>query len=82
MADTADIVREARKIDGLTVAVLVPNLRGAQNAIEAGAHKISIPFSVSETHSLNNVRRDHELVGEVRGQEGWVPLVGRVGCRP
>jgi len=68
MADTADVVREALTIEGLTVAVLVPNLRGAENAIAAGAHKISIPFSVSETHSLRNLRRSHEqVIDEVRG---------------
>ncbi len=60
MADTAEVVRAAREIPGLTVAVLVPNLHGAENAIAAGAHKISIPFSVSETHSLKNVRKNHE----------------------
>ncbi len=67
MADTADVVREALTVDGLNVAVLVPNLRGAQNAIAAGAHKISIPFSVSETHSLKNVRRNHDqMIDEVK----------------
>ena len=60
MADTAEVVEAALKIPGLTVAVLVPNLRGAENAIAAGAQKISIPFSVSETHSLKNVRKTHE----------------------
>ena len=64
MADTADVVAEAVKIPGLTVAVLVPNFRGAENAIKAGAHKISIPFSVSETHSLKNVRRTHDQMIE------------------
>ena len=60
MADTAEVVAAALDIPDLTVAVLVPNLRGAENAIAAGAHKISIPFSVSETHSLKNVRKTHE----------------------
>ena len=60
MADTAEVVKQAITIDGLQVAVLVPNFRGAENAVAAGAHKISIPFSVSETHSLRNVRRNHE----------------------
>ena len=64
MADTALVVEQALAIDGLQVAVLVPNFRGAENAIAAGAHKISIPFSVSETHSLKNVRRDHEQMFE------------------
>ncbi|MCH8479461.1 MAG: hydroxymethylglutaryl-CoA lyase [Wenzhouxiangella sp.] len=67
MADTAEIVAHARTIPGLTVAALVPNLIGARHAIAAGAHKISIPLSVSETHSLKNLRRSHEQVlDEVR----------------
>ena len=64
MADTADVVAQAVGIDGLQVAVLVPNYRGAENAVAAGAHKISIPFSVSETHSLKNVRKSHEQMLE------------------
>lgn len=67
LADTAEMVAHARTIPGLTVAVLVPNLKGAENAIKAGAHKISIPVSVSETHSLRNVRRTHaQMIDEVR----------------
>jgi len=67
MADTAEVVHSALAVDGLTVAVLVPNLRGAQDAIAAGAHKISIPFSVSETHSIRNLRRTHaQMLDEVR----------------
>jgi hydroxymethylglutaryl-CoA lyase len=62
LADTAEIVRYARTIPGLTVAVLVPNARGAADAIAAGAHKITLPLSVSETHSLANLRRTHEQV--------------------
>lgn len=37
--------------------VLAPNLRGVQNAYNAGAHKISIPVSVSDGHSMANVNR-------------------------
>ncbi|MFM7433502.1 MAG: hydroxymethylglutaryl-CoA lyase, partial [Gammaproteobacteria bacterium] len=59
LADTAELVRHARTIPGLTVAVLVPNLKGAEAAVAAGAHKITIPLSASETHSLKNVRRTH-----------------------
>lgn len=68
LADTAEVVAHARTLPGLTVAVLVPNLKGAQAAVQAGAHKITIPLSVSETHSLKNVRRTHEqMLDEVRG---------------
>jgi hydroxymethylglutaryl-CoA lyase len=62
LADTAQIVAHARTIPGLTVAVLVPNARGARAAIAAGAHKITLPLSVSETHSLANLRRTHDQV--------------------
>jgi hydroxymethylglutaryl-CoA lyase len=67
LADTALVVRHACTIPGLTVAVLVPNLRGAEAAVEAGAHKITLPLSVSETHSLKNVRRTHaQMLEEAR----------------
>ena len=67
LADTAEVVRHACRIPGLTVAVLVPNLRGAEAAVEAGAHKITLPLSVSETHSLKNVRRTHaQMLEETR----------------
>jgi len=67
LADTAEVVAFARTIPGLTVAVLVPNLKGAEAAVRAGAHKITIPLSVSETHSLKNVRRTHaRMLDEVR----------------
>jgi len=66
MADTAEIVRFATGLNGLVVAVLVPNLTGLKNAVEAGAHKVSIPFSMSETHSMKNVRKNHaEMLDEV-----------------
>jgi hydroxymethylglutaryl-CoA lyase len=77
MADTADIVRAATALPGLVVVALAPNLRGAQNAYAAGAHRINIPVSVSEGHSRANTNRTpFEQVAEVgrivqwmRGQE-------------
>lgn len=67
MADTAELVKYGCTLPGLTVAALVPNLRGAKAAIDAGAHKISIPVSASETHSLRNVNRTHkQMLAEVR----------------
>lgn len=67
LADTGEIVKFARTIEGLTVAALVPNFRGARDAVAARAHKISIPFSVSATHIQKNLRRTHdEMLQEVR----------------
>lgn len=67
LADTAELVAFARTLPSLRVAVLVPNARGAEAALAAGAHKITIPLSVSETHSLRNVRRSHaQMYEEIR----------------
>lgn len=64
LADTAQVVEYAVGIPGLTVAALVPNARGAENALAAGAHKITLPLSCSESHSLANLRKTHAQVIE------------------
>jgi hydroxymethylglutaryl-CoA lyase len=67
MADAAEVVRHALTLPGLTVMALVPNLRGAQAALAAGVHKLTIPVSASAAHSLANVRKTREeMIAEVR----------------
>lgn len=66
MADAAEVVRHALKLPGLTVMALVPNLRGAEAALAAGVHKLTLPVSASEAHSLANVRKTRqEMVEEL-----------------
>ncbi|MBP0597741.1 hydroxymethylglutaryl-CoA lyase [Herbaspirillum sp. LeCh32-8] len=68
MADIAEVVAYAKTIPGLHVTALVPNLKGAEKAFESGIHKITLPVSVSEPHSLSNIRKTHEqVIAEVRG---------------
>jgi hydroxymethylglutaryl-CoA lyase len=67
MADVAEVVRHALAKPGLTVMALVPNLRGAEAALAAGVHKLTIPVSASEAHSLANVRKTRaQMLDEVR----------------
>lgn len=67
MADCAEIVAFAKTLPGLNVVVLVPNARGAADAAAAGADAISIPFSMSQSHSIKNVRKDHPaMLEEIR----------------
>ncbi len=67
MADCAAVVAHALTIPNLRVAVLVPNLRYAEMAFAAGAHMITIPVSVSEPHSISNIRKNHaEIIADVR----------------
>ncbi len=82
LADTAAVVAHARSHPGLTVAVLVPNARGAEAAIAAGAHKLTLPLSASETHSLANLRRSHaQVLDEVRAVAAMVSALP-VDLRP
>lgn len=57
MADAAEVTEYAATFPGLTVAVLAPNLKGAENAVKAGANKITVPISVSESHNRANVNK-------------------------
>ncbi len=67
MADTAELVAFARTLPGLNVVALVPNARGAERAVAAGVHGMSIPFSMSDTHSQRNVRKSHpQMLAEIR----------------
>jgi hydroxymethylglutaryl-CoA lyase len=64
MADAAEVVRHALGHPGLTVMALVPNLRGAEAALAAGVHKLTVPISASAAHSLANVRKTREQMVE------------------
>ncbi|WP_431284560.1 hydroxymethylglutaryl-CoA lyase [Humitalea sp. 24SJ18S-53] len=82
MADAAAVVRGALDLPGVTVMALAPNLRGAQAAGAAGAHKITMPVSASYLHSLANigVTTDQAIlqVGEVVAWRDSLPA----GARP
>ncbi len=67
MADAAQVVQHALQHKHVTVMALVPNRKGAEAALKAGAQKLTIPVSASEAHSLANVRKTREaMVDEVR----------------
>jgi len=64
LADTKEIVQFAKTLPGLTVLALIPNLRGAEAALEAGVDAVTYPLSASETHSIKNLRQTHDQVIE------------------
>ncbi len=66
LADTAELVAFAKTLPGLTVSVLVPNLKGAERALASGADLMLLPLSVSHAHSLANLRKTpDEVIGEI-----------------
>ena len=66
LADTAELLAVAKTLPGLRASVLVPNLKGAERALEGGADLMIVPLSASHTHSLANLRKTpDEVVAEV-----------------
>lgn len=66
LADTAELVAFATALPGLKASVLVPNLKGAERAIDAGAHAMLLPLSASHAHSLANMKRTpDEVVADI-----------------
>ncbi|MGH6637495.1 MAG: hydroxymethylglutaryl-CoA lyase [Polaromonas sp.] len=62
LADTAELVAYAKTLPGLVTSVLVPNLKGAERAIESGADLMLLPLSASHAHSLANLRKTPDEV--------------------
>ena len=66
LADTAELVAFAKTLPGLVVSVLVPNLKGAERAMDSGADWMLLPLSASHAHSLANLRKaPDEVVAEI-----------------
>ena len=62
LADTAELVAFAKTLPGLMVSVLVPNLKGAERAMDSGADWMLLPLSASHAHSLANLRKTPDAV--------------------
>lgn len=66
-SDASDMITYANGFDEILATVLVPNLKGAERAVAAGATSLVIPLSASETHSRKNIRKTRdEQVAEIR----------------
>lgn len=66
LADTNEVLAFAKTLPGLFASVLVPNLKGAERAIEANADLLLVPLSASRAHSLVNVRKTtDDMVAEI-----------------
>ena len=64
LADTAEVLAFARTLPGLRASVLVPNLKGAERAMECEAEFMLLPLSASHAHSLANLRKTPDEVVE------------------
>ncbi len=60
MADAAQVWSSVRRNPSVRYSALVPNLKGAQRALDAGFSEIEVVVSASGTHNRKNVNRSTE----------------------
>lgn len=60
LRDAEVVLREIRRVPGVVYSALVPNVRGAERAIESKADELNLVMSASESHNLSNLRMTRE----------------------
>lgn len=60
LADAAEVLADANTIPGIVPSVLVPNRKGVERALAAGARKLGLVMSATEGHNRANLNRSVE----------------------
>lgn len=55
MAETAEVLRHLRRRENVSYSVLVPNMKGFDEAVAAGAREVAIFAAASDTFSRRNI---------------------------
>ncbi len=65
LRDAEVVLREIARRPGVVYSALVPNVRGAERAIESKADELNLVMSASESHNLSNLRmlREQSFAG-------------------
>lgn len=79
LKDAEEVMGKIQRIAGVEYTVLVPNLRGAERALESRADEFNLVMSTSETHNLANLRMTREksfsgLAEVIRYVDGKTPI--------
>jgi len=56
LADAQEVMRKIDRVPGVEYTVLIPNLKGAERALEVGVDEFNLVMSVSEAHNQSNLR--------------------------
>ncbi|MFO1321437.1 MAG: hydroxymethylglutaryl-CoA lyase [Burkholderiales bacterium] len=86
LRDAEEVMRGIDRVPGVEYTVLVPNVRGAERAIDAMADELNLVMSASETHNLTNLRMTREqsfasLAAVTRlGHEARIPVNISLSC--
>ena len=79
MANAIDVMKGIRREPGVTYIGLVPNERGARDAIASGVDEIATIASASESHNKANVNRT--IAETLEGIRGVAAIVDEAGLR-
>lgn len=79
LRDAEEVMGKIKRVPGVEYTVLVPNLRGAERALESRADELNLVMSISETHNLANLRMTREksfagLAEVIRYVDGRAPI--------
>ena len=79
LRDAEEVMGRIRRIPGVEYTVLVPNVRGAERALESHADEWNLVMSTSEAHNLSNLRMPREksfsaLKEVIELADGHVPI--------
>lgn len=84
MAGAAEVVVGITRPDGFTCVALVPNLRGAQMALDAGVDELTVTISASATYNERNVKMSIEdsvtVIGDIVAAAGPTPVDAVISC--
>jgi hydroxymethylglutaryl-CoA lyase len=78
MAGAEEVLESVRRVQGVSFTALVPNRRGAERALAAGADELEAVVSASATHNLKNLKRSREeTLEEIAGVVDLAHAAGR-----
>jgi hydroxymethylglutaryl-CoA lyase len=85
LRDAEEVMGRIRRAPGVEYTVLVPNLRGAERALESRPDEFNLVMSTSETHNLANLRMPREksfagLREVIALARGHVPVNVSLSC--
>lgn len=86
LRDGEEVMQRVARRPGVVYTALVPNLRGAERALESRIDEFNIVMSVSETHNLANLRMAREqsfaqLAGVIAlAKQAGVPVNVSLSC--
>jgi hydroxymethylglutaryl-CoA lyase len=82
LRDADEVLRAIRRAPGVIYSALVPNVRGAERAVDAQVDELNLVMSASESHNLSNLRmtraQSYAALSEVARAVSGTPAVVNV----